>query len=181
MVYVALIRGINVGGNNKVPMAELRKCFEDLAFKNVMTYIASGNVIFESDKSAGAVAEVIEQDLPRKFKLNRELIRVLVLSHEKLKKIVEQAPSDFGGEPGKYHSDAVFLIDKSAAEAMEQIETHHEVDKAWPGEGVIYFQRLSALRTKSRLGKTIGKPIYQNMTIRSWNTTTKLLDLIEQI
>ena len=51
-VYLALLRGINVGGKNKVPMAELKACFEELGCKNVRTYIASGNVMFESNKSS---------------------------------------------------------------------------------------------------------------------------------
>ena len=51
-VYLALLRGINVGGKNKVPMAELKACFEELGGENVRTYIASGNVMFESNKSS---------------------------------------------------------------------------------------------------------------------------------
>jgi uncharacterized protein (DUF1697 family) len=181
MVYVALLRGINVGGKNKVSMAQLKGIFEEFGFKNVKTYINSGNIIFEDGGNPQKIANQIEASLPKQFKLDSSIIKVLVVRHDHLKKIVSQAPKGFGSEPGKYHSDAVFLIDKTSAEAMKDIETHPEVDKAWAGEGVIYFQRLSALRTKSRLGKVIMKPIYQNMTIRSWNTTTKLLDLMEQI
>jgi hypothetical protein len=56
-MYLALLRGINVGGKNKVPMAELKACFEELGCENVRTYIASGNVIFESGKSSAELAE----------------------------------------------------------------------------------------------------------------------------
>jgi uncharacterized protein (DUF1697 family) len=53
------------------------------------------------------------------------------------------------------------------------------VDRAWPGTGVVYFQRLSARRTASRMGRIVGTPEYKRMTIRSWRTTTKLLDLFD--
>ena len=66
-VYLALLRGINVGGKNKVPMAELRASFEELGYQNVQTYIASGNVIFTSDKSSAELTEEIQEALPKKF------------------------------------------------------------------------------------------------------------------
>ena len=62
--YLALLRGINVGGKNKVPMVELKACFEELGYKNVQTYIASGNVIFESPKSSADLSEEIQETLP---------------------------------------------------------------------------------------------------------------------
>ncbi|MCA9911371.1 MAG: DUF1697 domain-containing protein, partial [Anaerolineae bacterium] len=55
------------------------------------------------------------------------------------------------------------------------------VDNVWPGEGVIYSQRLSAQRTKSRLNRIMAAPAYKSMTIRNWNTTTKLLDMLTDI
>lgn len=67
----------------------------------------------------------------------------------------------------------------TVGEAMEQVELREGVDQAWPGTGVIYFARLSARRTESRMNRMMSGPIYQLMTIRSWSTTTKLLDLLE--
>ena len=73
--YIVLIRGINVGGKNKVPMKELKECLEQQGFTNVLTYIASGNVILESDKGANEFRARIEEALPKSFKLDDELIR----------------------------------------------------------------------------------------------------------
>ena len=64
------------------------------------------------------------------------------------------------------------------AQAMPVFNPREGVDKVWPGDGVIYSQRLSAERTKSRLSKIMASPLYQSMTIRSWNTTIKLLDIL---
>jgi len=78
--YLVLLRGINVGGRNKVPMAALRELLESHGHTNVSTYIASGNVILSSDRSAGAIKREIEAELPKAFRLDSDLIAALVLS-----------------------------------------------------------------------------------------------------
>jgi uncharacterized protein (DUF1697 family) len=82
-------------------------------------------------------------------------------------------------EPGTYHSDTVFLMGLDAPTAMKVFDPRPGVDEVWPGTGVIYSQRLSAQRTKSRLGKIVGTPAYKSMTIRSWATTVALLERME--
>jgi uncharacterized protein (DUF1697 family) len=176
--YLALLRGINVGGKNKVPMAELKTCLEELGCENVQTYIASGNVMFESKKSAAELTEEIQETLPRKFKLDSELIKVLILSRAQLQQVIDQAPEGFGADPGKYHSDAIFLMGISSDEAIRIFNPREGVDKVWQGDLAIYSQRLSAQRTKSRLGKIGASPLYKHMTIRSWQTTARLLELM---
>ncbi len=178
MKFVALLRGINVGGKNKVPMAELKSCFEELGYENIQTYIASGNVIFESKKSSAKLTDEIQEALPKKFKLDSELITILVLSDKQLKKVIHQAPKGFGTEPGKYHSDAIFLMGISSEEAFKIFNPREGVDKVWQGDLAIYSQRLSAQRTKSRLSKIMSSPLYKQMTIRNWATTVKLLELM---
>ena len=175
------MRGINVGGKNKIPMSGLKKCLEDLGFSDVSTYIASGNVILKSDKGAKEVKAQIEGVLPESFELDNELIKVLVLTRDQFQAVIEDKPEGFGEQPEKYHSDAIFLMGIDAAQAWPVFAPREGVDKVWPGEGVIYSQRLSAQRTKSRLNKIMGTPAYQSMAIRSWNTTTKLLKMLEEI
>ena len=179
--YVILMRGINVGGKNKVPMAGLRECLEDLGFSNVSTYIASGNVIAESDKSVDKIQAQVEQALPKCFKLDAELVKVLVLSRRQLQAVVDNKPKGFGDSPEKYHSDAIFLMGIDVAQAMPVFSPREGVDRVWPGDGVVYSERLSSQRTKSRLSKIVGTPVYRSMTIRSWNTTTKLLEILKKI
>ena len=179
--YIVLIRGINVGGKNKVPMAGLRKCLEELGFSNVSTFIASGNAILQSSKRAKEVKTRIEEALPKNFKLNSKIIKVLVLTPKQLQAIIDNKPKGFGEQPAKYHSDAIFLMDIDSAQAMSAFQPREGVDKVWRGEGVIYSQRLSSQRTKSRLSKIMGSPAYKSMTIRNWNTTTKLLDILKRM
>lgn len=177
--YLVLIPGINVGGKNKIPMAELRQCLEDLGFSDVSTYIASGNVILKSDKSASEVKTAIERALPAHFKLGNELIKVLVLDRKQLQAIVEHKPAGFGEHPKTYYSDLVFLIGIDVGEALPVFDPREGIDVIWPGKGVIYSQRLGAERTKSRLSKIVGTLPYRFMTIRTWGTTTALLSLLQ--
>lgn len=172
MKYITLLRGINVGGNNKVPMAELKVCFEKLGLSQVRTYINSGNVLFVSEEEdIQALQARIETGIKETFGF---LVRVLVLRDTTLEVIIKHAPNSFGQEPGMYHSDVAFLFSGDASEYVTEIETNSEVDTVWAGDGVIYYQRLSEKRTKSKMAKMISKPFYKQLTIRNWNTVTKL-------
>lgn len=179
--YVILLRGVNVGGKNRLPMTGLRECLEELGFSDVLTYIASGNVVLKSDRPAKEIASLIEQTLPKVFKLDSELVKVLVLSQAQLQAVIDTKPEGFGEQPTVYHSDAIFLIDIDVKQALPVFAPREGVDTIWPGREVIYSQRLSAERTKSRLGRIIGTPAYRSMTIRSWNTTTKLLAIAKTL
>lgn len=177
--YVVLIRGINVGGKNSMPMSKLKICLGGLGFSNVTTYIASGNVILKSNKSTDRIKTLIEKTLPKYFKLNSDLIKVLVLSKSQIQAVVSHKPKGFGENPEKYHSDVIFLIGITAAQALRVFNPKEGVDKIWKGKGVIYSQRVSTLRTKSRLNQITGTPEYKCMTIRNWNTTAKLVQLLQ--
>ena len=177
MRYVVLLRGINVGGKNPVPMARLRQVLEDMGYEDVSTYIASGNVILRSDAGRDRIKQQIEAALPAAFTLDSALIAVLVLTAAELRAVVDDRPEGFGDQPDRYHSDAIFLMGIDADTAMEAFNPREGVDTIWPGTGVIYSQRLSAERTKSRLNRVMASPLYKSMTIRNWATTTKLATL----
>ncbi|HSW91347.1 MAG TPA: DUF1697 domain-containing protein [Candidatus Saccharimonadales bacterium] len=179
--YVIFLRGINVGGKNRIPMAELRNCLEEMGFSHVSTYIASGNVILMSDMPVTKIKERIEKALVDGFKLDSDLIKVLILDRAQLEAVVANRPKGFGDQPDTFHSDAIFLIDINVANAMPVFNPKEGIDKVWPGNGVIYSQRLSSLRTKSRLSKIVAAPVYKSMTIRNWNTTMTLLRMIKEM
>ena len=162
-------------------MAGLKTCLEELGFARVSTYIASGNVLLASDKRPQEIQTLIEKTLVKKFKLDSELIKVLVLSRQQLEAVIGNKPKGFGEKPEMYHSDAIFLMGIEVDEAMSVFRPLDGVDTVWPGDGVIYSQRLSAKRTQSRLNRIVGTKPYQSMTIRNWNTTTKLLKLLEEL
>jgi uncharacterized protein (DUF1697 family) len=175
--YVALLRGINVGGKNPVPMAELRELVAGLGYSDVRTYIQSGNVLFRTDRPRGTLEDDIEAVLEQRY--GTRLV-VVVRSLRQLRSVVRGAPDGFGQRPDEFHCDAVFLkAPLTAAKAMAVVQLREGVDRAWPGKGVVYFERLSAQRSRSRMSTIVGTPEYSLMTIRSWSTTTKLLELLE--
>jgi uncharacterized protein (DUF1697 family) len=177
--FLALLRGINVGGNNIIKMADLKTCFEKMGFSGVSTYIQSGNVVFTANESDTLKLETaIEKVLSETFNYQSH---VVVIEFEQLKAIVNNTPPDFGKYPETYRYDVVFLKNPLTAEkALTEIVARKEVDFVYAQNGVIYFSRTIANLTKSYLSKIISLPIYQFMTIRNWNTTSKLLGLMKK-
>src|SRR5262245_51299259 len=157
-------------------MPALKSCFEENGFEAVSTYIQSGNVLFASDRRPSELAGRIETMLDAAFDY---VPTVVVRSKSQLRAIVGRAPKGFGSQPATYRYDVIFLKEPLTAKAaIKQIPTNPAVDEAHAGTGVLYFSRLTAKATQSRLNKIIGSPIYPSVTIRNWNTTTKLLELM---
>jgi len=175
--WLALLRGINVGGRNVIRMAELRECFESEGFRDVVTYIQSGNVIFRAPSTGpGALTARIERMLAAAFDYGG---KVTLRSREQMRTVVEGAPEGFGVRPDAYRYDVLFLMPPlTAADAMEHVSTRSGVDEAWAGEDVLYFSRLIAKASRSHLSRIASMPVYQSMTIRNWRTTTRLLQLM---
>jgi uncharacterized protein (DUF1697 family) len=177
IMYVALLRGINVGGKNPIKMPALKAAFEAEGFDEVATYIQSGNVLFASSETKTApLTDRIEALLAEAFDY---VPTVVVRSKKQMKAIVDGAPEGFGSEPAKYRYDVIFLKEPlTAKKAIGEVPTNPAVDTAHAGSGVLYFSRLIAKATASRLNKIVSSPIYPSVTIRNWNTTTKLLSFM---
>lgn len=170
MRYVALIRGINVGGNSIIPMAKLRAAFEDCGLKNVSTFIASGNVLFEASRPPK-----LESPLSRMLGLP---IRLTLRTHREMEAIVKHAPSGFGTQPDTFRYDVWFVIPPmTAVTVVGALQPKEGVDTVSAGDGVVYATRLIARASQSRLTRVVNTPIYASVTIRNWNTTRKLAEL----
>lgn len=176
--YVALLRGINVGGNNMIKMADLKVYLESAGYQNVATYIQSGNVLFEAPTTDSAELErALEETLNKEF--SHYQAWTLVLSLSELQAIVDSAPAGFGSEPDKYRYDVLLIRDPlTPQEVVSSVEPKEGVDMIDTGPGAVYNRRLIARATSSRISRIVGMPIYRNITIRNWNTTTKLLGMM---
>ena len=177
--YLALLRGINVCGGNLIKMIDLKACFEASKLENVATYIQSGNVLFETAETDSVkLVGKLEKALSKTFSPYQA--RIVLCSHAKLRQIVSKAPQGFGSQPQEYRYDVIFLKEPlTASAAMKSVTTKPGVDEAFVGPGVLYFSRVSARASQSHLPRIIALPIYQAMTIRNWNTTSKLLALMD--
>ena len=178
MQYLALLRGINVGGGNLIRMADLKSCLEGIGCADVSTYIASGNVVFRStEKDAARLLRKIERALSARFAYDS---RAVVLTHKQLAQVVGGAPPGFGKRPDKYRYDVMFLKKPvTATQATNSISAKPGVDTVDKGKGVLYFSRLISKQAQSHLPRILALPVYQQMTIRNWNTTTTLLALMD--
>ena len=177
-LYVTLLRGINVGGNNLIKMTALKQCFERAGFQNVITYIQSGNVIFDSaENNHEKLTLKIEKLLSQAFLYES---RVVIRSFEEMRQIVSRAPREFGKDPAKFRYDVLFLKEPlSPKEALKEVGTKDGVDQVYSGKNVLYFSRLIIKASQSHLARIVTRPVYRNMTIRNWNTTTKLLEIMQ--
>lgn len=176
--YLALLRGINVGGKNVIKMADLRDCFEAEGFRDVVTYIQSGNVIFCAPSSGlKTLTNRIEKMLAAAFDYEAS---VVMRSRQQMRAVVADAPEGFGVEPDTYRYDTIYLkAPLTATSAMESIPARPGVDEAWAGSGVLYFSRRIDQASRSYLSRLASMPVYQRVTVRNWNTTTRLLKLME--
>jgi len=176
--YLALLRGINVGGKNVFTMTDLRNRLERGELENVATYIQSGNVLFESRlRNIAKLSHTIEQALSQG---RIKPVPVFVVSEQQLERVVKDAPSAFGVDPKKYRYYIAFLkTPHIARELLPAIELREGVDKAFECSGVLYFKKLIARAAESKFPKLTSSPAYKDMTIRSWNTVLKLLELMK--
>ena len=181
MEYVALLRGINVGGNNKVVMSELREQIEAAGFTNVRTYINSGNLLFETaaDASREDVAQAIEDVLARHYDFP---IRLALLMAQEYLAQLEELPDWWHGEVAR--RDALFYtrgLDRS--HVRERIEAMELGDEAVHfGEHAVFwgkFDEKSFLKTAYHK-RLLREDFYRQVTIRSGSTVEKIAAMLSQ-
>ena len=176
--YIAFLRGVNISGKNKVPMAELRKDFERLDFGEVKTYLNSGNVVFSSDEdNAERLTKQIERMIKNQFDLD---IPVFVISREKLADILRNAPDLWGTENKEIYDNLIFIMPPATfAEVYREIgEPKEELEKIKDYKEVIFwsFSRKDYQRT-NWWSKTASANISSKLTIRAANTVRKTVGM----
>lgn len=176
--YIAFLRGVNISGKNKVPMAELRKDFERLDFGEVKTYLNSGNVVFSSDEdNTERLTKQIERMIKNQFDLD---IPVFVISREKLADILRNAPDWWGTENKEIYDNLIFIMPPATfAEVYREIgEPKEELEKIKDYKEVIFwsFSRKDYQRT-NWWSKTASANISSKLTIRAANTVRKTVGM----
>jgi len=176
MRYIALLRGINVGGRNKLPMPQLRWAFEAHGFNEVSTYINSGNVLFSSGETdISALKEKCRSLIQASFQMD---IPVAVLSAQALTDALAHAPLWWNADKDSKHN-AIFVIPPATPEAVcvqvGKIKPEYEqVDCYGP---VIFWSAPLRTFSRTRWSKVAGSTAYGSITIRNANTALKLAEL----
>lgn len=178
MKYIALLRGINVGGKNKVSMPDLKNCFEKAGFPNTMTYINSGNVLFDSEgQSITDLSNYCKDILGKQFGFPIDLALIDVHT---LKEALEHAPAWWGDDPNSKHN-AIFVIQPATAEEIiaDAGKIKPEYEQLYAYKDIIFWSAPLRTFSRARWSKIVGTKAYQSITIRNANTTKKLLELAQ--
>lgn len=175
MRHVALLRGINVGGNTLVKMADLKACFEQLGFERVSTYIASGNVLFDSDDKGAPLEERIERAIEARLGLP---VKVVVLDRAAYARIVKAIPEAWVGDDALRANVAFVRRGTDAREIVRELQPDPAIEQVKAIKGAILWATRRDALNRSVMRKLIGGAAYKELTVRSLNTTLKLQELI---
>ena len=178
--YLALLRGINVGGKNIIAKEDLKACFENMGLGNVRTYIQSGNVLFRCETTSNKILTArIETALSKQFDYAAQAV---VFSHQQYSSELQAAPKIWGHDETQKHN-AMFLIgglkpNKVVAQLPPPIEEYEQVGV---GKNTIFWSASKKYLGKTTVMKLGGSPVYKQMTVRNHNTTLKLLALLDEL
>jgi uncharacterized protein (DUF1697 family) len=174
--FVALLRGVNVGGNNMISMKALKESFETIGFTDVSTYINSGNVIFKTKEAdARKLERKIEQMLLKDFQLDS---KVVVRSLTEMEKLVKSLPASWT-DANRWRYYVIFLRHSIDSEKiLEGLPANPDVEEIVYRPGTLLWSALISELTKSKIQKLLTQKMYKEMTIRNLNTTNKLHQLM---
>jgi uncharacterized protein (DUF1697 family) len=177
--WAVLLRGINVGGRNVIPMASLRSEFSAMGFREPQTYIQTGNVLVGSTRkrSTSAVTR-IERHLSQAFGYDA---RVVVRDAEAMAAIVEAMPSAWDPEDRSVRHNVIFFTDHAAPEHLtEGLVLDPAIESVATGPHAVYWSAPMSTLTRTKMIKLSANPLYQEVTIRNARVTLKLAELLRE-
>lgn len=175
MVYVALLRGINVGGNSRVEMPRLKVLFESLGCKDVSTYINSGNVTFSDDRTADKLILRIESGIEKTFGLK---VRVVIRDCSNIKRLCEEIPAGWTNDT-EQKTDVLFLWDEiDSSDILNKVKINPEIENVLYIDGALVWNIGRKNVTRGGGIKLIKSEFYRHMTARNINTVRKLNELM---
>jgi uncharacterized protein (DUF1697 family) len=178
-VFVALLRGVNVGGNNIISMRALKESFEKSGFTQVATYINSGNVIFTTKElDARKLEKKVEQILSKDFQLDS---KVVVRSVSEMAKLVESLPESWTGD-SRYRYNVMFLRHTIDSEKiLEELAAKSGAEQFEYRRGALLWSAEVSELARTSMQKLSSRKVFQDMTVRNLNTTKKLYELMKQV
>ncbi len=177
MVWVAFLRGINVGGKNMVSMKSLKGQFEGLGFDDVRTYINSGNVLFRSPETdPRALERRIDGMLSREYGLRGKTV---VRSRAEMARLLKRIGKTWDGNPS-WRYNVVFLRHSiDAKSVLDALEPKPDIEAVVYCPGTLLWSARISDITRTDMLKLASRAIYQDMTVRNVTTTTKIFELMQ--
>jgi uncharacterized protein (DUF1697 family) len=177
-VFVALLRGVNVGGNNMISMRSLKESFETLGFVNVSTYINSGNIIFQSKEADPRKLErKIEQMLSSDYQLDS---KVVLRSLSEMEKLMNDLPRSWN-EDSSWRYNVIFLrYSIDSEKILTELPANSDIEQVVYRPGALLWSTQATQMSQSQLGKLSSRKTFRDMTVRNLNTTRKLYELMKK-
>jgi uncharacterized protein (DUF1697 family) len=178
VIYVALLRGINVGGKRKVDMATLSRVFERVGAHKVRTYINSGNVIFTDNRPPTGLARELETAIEDEFGFH---VKVLLRDLDSIRTVTKAIPDDWVNDRTE-RTDVWFLWeDHDSPDVVEGLTVRDGIDEVFYVDGAVVWRADGEQLTKSGRGKVIGTRLYKSLTARNVNTVRKIHSIMEEV
>lgn len=174
MRYAAMIRGINVGGNKKIAMADLRELMADLGYADVITHLQSGNVVFSSPEQPQKLARTIADRIADEFAMD---VKVVIRTAAELADVVRRSPLPDGPEnPSRFF--VAFLSAAPSPEAVSAMESmSFDPDRIWISGAEAYLWCPAGAAETKLTNNFLEKRLAVAATSRNWNTVTRLAAL----
>jgi uncharacterized protein (DUF1697 family) len=174
--FVALLRGINVGGNNVIPMAALAQTFEALGLDAVKTYIASGNVLFRADGDARKLEVRIERALT---KAHRYDATVVLRSRDEMARVIDALPRAWRRPVPTQRYNVIFLRHEIDSESiLDGLAPKQGIEEVTYCPGALLWSAKTSDLARTSMAKLSSKPIYKKVTVRNLNTAKKIFELM---
>lgn len=178
-VFVALLRGVNVGGNNMISMRALKESFEKMGFTQVSTYINSGNIIFTTKEADARKLEIkIEQMLLKEYQLDS---KVVLRNLPEMAKLVKTLPSGWGGDTSWRYNVMFLRHTIDSKKILDDLPVNSDIEAIVYRPGTLLWSALAIEANRSNMVKLSSKKIFKDMTVRNLNTTKKLYELMKKV
>lgn len=177
--FLALLRGINVGGTNVIDKHALQQCFHDLGLHDVRTYIQSGNILFRSNAtSVTALTNAVEAQLSDRL---AHPVRAVILPRARYVSAVRAAPDTWGKDDAQKHNALFVLRGATPRRILAQLPAPKtEIETVTAGPGIIFWSVSKTHLSKTTLMRLPAAPAYQHVTIRNHNTVFTLLKMLDE-
>ncbi len=176
-LYIALLRGINVGGHKVIKMADLKRVFESIGLKQVKTYIQSGNIVFESEEGINFLKDRIQSEIKKEFDFD---VPVMLRTHDEFINIIKQCPYEVHSLLEGESVHIAFLANVLSEEESSQLLTFKsELEDCYIDEKVVYLFFKNSIRN-SKLMNQFQK-LHTPATVRNWRTVNKLKAIVESM
>jgi len=173
--YVALLRGVNVGGYGKVEMPRLKACFEAQGLKDVSTFTNLGNVFFETGAHRSRVIKKVEAAIEDEFGFR---VPVVLRTAEEIARVVKAVPKSWVTDQ-RMRCDVMFLWPEvDSRSVLKEVPSQPDVEDLRYVPGALVWRIDRAHVGKSKVRKVIGSKLYKNLTIRNINTVRKVNELL---